>query len=491
MQWPRFIIVIFDAMRRDMVTPRLAPNLRAFLDEGSDFPRSRCVFPSVTRVNVSALASGAVPAATGVVANKFFDPKVFRDRLLHTGEYDGVRQAEAAYNGRFVESTTLGDVLAGNGMQLAVVSTGSAGATHLLNPRAAQHGHVTLCLSDWRVSTPSTYGEAILERFGSVPPAAKPNVERIRYQMRLTLEAVIPDVKPDVLMLWFSDPDATYHACGIGSPESEAAIRNVDEQFGLLLDAWRTQSGADRCQIVVCSDHGQVTTRERVHVKRSMRRAGIAIGDSFTETQGIAGSTGYYGAIHVRDAESRSVSRVAEWLNAQPWCSHVFTPGNGDGFNGCVPGTLDRALLMVAHARAPQVYYTMRADDAPNRWGMRGTCYFDSDEYPVGGGTHGGLHELEMTNLLAVQGASFRERYVSDWPASHVDIVPTMLAALGLRRPSSATGRVLQEALLHGAEPPAPECRDCAVESPRQRQVLRIWNVGATSYVDHGWRDDA
>jgi phosphonoacetate hydrolase len=390
-----------------------------------------------------------------------------------------------------VESTTLGDVLAANHMRLAVVSTGSAGATHLLNPRAAQHGHVMLSLSDWRVSTPTSYGEGILERFGPIPAAAKPNIERIRYQMRISLEAVIPDIKPDVLMLWFSDPDSTYHAWGIGSPESEAAIRNVDEQFGRLVEAWRTQSGADRCQIFVCSDHGQITTRERVYVKRSMRDAGIDIGDAFTDTRGIAGSTGYYGAIHIRDGEPRTVTRVAEWLTAQPWCSHVFTPGKGDGLNGCVPGTLDRALLMVGHARAPEVYYTMRADDARNIWGMPGTCFFDSDEYPIGGGTHGGLHEIEMTNLLAAQGASFRPRYSSQWPASHVDIVPTILTALGLRRPSTATGRTLAEGMNRGVEPPAPECHDYAVESRRQRQVLRIWHVGHTAYIDHGWREDA
>lgn len=491
MRWPRFIIVVFDAMRRDMITPALAPNLRRFLDEGSDFPRSRCVFPSVTRVNATALACGAVPGATGVIANKFFDPNVFNDKLLHTGQYDDMRAAEAAYNGRFVESPSLGEILAQNGMKVAVVSSGSPGTTHLLNPRAAQLGQVTLCLSDWRVSTPAHYAAHILERFGPIPAAAKPNLERIRLQMRITLEAVLPEIEPDVLIFWFSDPDSTYHPCGIGSPESEAAIRNVDQQFGLLLEAWRTQAGADRCQIFVCSDHGQVTTRDRVYVKPSMREAGIEIGSSFTETRGVAGTTSYYGAIRIRDGEPRTMKRVADWLNEQPWCAHVFTPAKGDGLNGLVPGTLDRTLLMVEHARAPEVYYTMRADDNVNQWGWRGTCYFDSDEYPVGGGTHGGLHEIEMNNLLAAQGTGFKQAFSSAWPASHVDVVPTILHALGLPAPASVTGRVLNEALHNGAEPPAPDSAEHGVETGRHRQVLKIWRVGGSSYIDQGWREDA
>jgi len=490
MRWPRYIITVFDAMRRDMITPELAPNLRRFLDAGCDFPRSRSVFPSVTRVNATALASGAAPAATGVIANKFFDPNIYADKLLHTGQYQDIHDAQAAYQGRFVETPALGEMLAGHGMKVAVVSTGSAGTTHLLNPRHAELGQVTLCLSDWRESGPDAYAQDILRRFGPIPPGAKPNIERIRLQMRIVLEAVLPEIEPDVLFVWFSDPDATYHQCGIGSPESLAAIRNADEQFGLLLDAWRADAGGEACQMIVCSDHGQVTTRERVHVKPSMREAGIEIGTSYTETRGVAGSTGYYGAIRIRDGEPRTMKRVADWLNEQPWCAHVFTPAQGDGLNGFVPGTLDRTLLMVEHARAPEVYYTMRADDAVNQWGWRGTCYFDSSEVPVGGGTHGGLHEIEMNNLLAAQGSLFREGYVSAWPASHVDVVPTILHTLGLRGPATMTGRVLSEALNGKSEPPAPESRDHAVETGRHRQVLRLWRVGGSSYVDQGWRED-
>ena len=77
-----------------------------------------------------------------------------------------------------------------------------------------------------------------------------------------------------------------------------------------------------------------------------MRESGIEIGTSFTETRGVAGTTGYYGAIRVRDGEPRTMKRVADWLNEQPWCAHVFTPSAGDGLNGIVAGTLARSLLM-------------------------------------------------------------------------------------------------------------------------------------------------
>lgn len=491
MRLPRFIIFAFDALRRDMITEALAPTLRRFLDDGCDFPLSRCVFPSVTRVNAAALGCGAAPGSTGITANKFFDGKVFGDKLVHTGLYDHIEAAERTYRGRFVAAESLGDVLARNGMKMAVVSTGSAGTTHLLNPRAAALGHLTLCLSDWRASTPGPYAESILQRFGPIPAAARPNVDRIVRQTDIAIEAVIPEWEPDVLVMWFADPDTTYHHCGIGSPESLEAIRNIDRQFARVLQLWRASRDSDRCQIFVCSDHGQITGRDRIHVQQSLRQAGIAMGSAFSDEQRIAGSAAYYGAISVAGGDMAEMKRLVLWLLEQSWCGHVFTPG-GDGLRGSVPGTLDRALLMVGAGRAPELYYTMRTREDTNEWGVRGTCFFDSDEVPAGGGVHGGLHPIEMNNLLAAQGSLFRSRYASPWPASHIDIVPTIVHALELRAPGSMTGRVLGEALVEtGFEPPAPETLECSVEAGAYRQCFRSWRVGKTTYIDQGWIEAA
>ena len=482
---PRFVIVVFDALRRDMITTERMPHLRRFIDAGCDFPSSRCVFPSATRVNAAALACGAVPTSTGVVANQFFDARVFGDKLFHTGKHDDMQAAERAYDGQFVTAPTLGELLAAHGLTLAVVSSGSPGTTHLLNPRSERLGQVTVCLSDWRRSTPARYAERILERHGPIPASAKPNIEQIRRQMDIVLGSVLPDLSPDVLILWYSDPDTTYHACGIGSPESIAAIANVDEQFGRFVSFWQQHPERDRCAIAVCSDHAQVSAQRRVHVKQQMRADGLPIGTALGAQTEFAGSTGYYGAVRVAAGETKRIAMLADWLNQQPWCGNVFTP-NGDGIRGSVPGTLDRALLMLEHPRAPELYYTMRADDAPNDWGLPGTCWFDSNEIAVGGGTHGGLHHIEMNNLLALQGDGVRRGYRSPWPASQTDLAPTILNALGIARPQTMTGRVLTEAFA-SIEPPAVETQECETESARCAQYVRLWRVGRTAYIDRGW----
>ncbi len=488
---PSFIWCIFDGLRRDMITADIAPNLRAFIDAGSDFPSSRCVFPSVTRVNATAMACGAAPGVTGVVANKLFDPKIFSDKLMHTGLHDDIIAAEQAYDGRFVAAPSLGDILAGHGLKMAVVSTGSAGTTHLLNPRAAALGSVVLCVSDWRASKPADYATSVLERFGPIPPAAMPNAARIQLQTDMIIEAVLPEVAPDVLVVWFSDPDSTYHYCGIGSPESVSAIRNADAQFGRILAHRNSATDAERCQVIVCSDHGLVTARERIEVKPRMREAGIRVGSSFVDGNALAGSAGYYGALRVRPGEESQLRRAAQWLLEQPWCGPVFTPG-GNGLLGGIPGTLDRALLAIEHERVPELYYVMAADDRPDSWGRPGSCYYDSSEVPEGGATHGGLHRIEMNNLVALGGSAFRSGYASPWPASHTDIVPTILGQLGITPPASVTGRALGEALAaSSAEPPPPQTIHCVSESPRRRQQLNLWRVGTSTYIDSGWVEPA
>ncbi len=494
---PKFIIVTFDGLRRDMITPALAPTLTQFLAQGTDFPLSRSVFPSATRVNAAALSAGAAPLHTGLVANKFFDRKVFTDRVINTGKYEHYLAAQKGYAGRFIDTETLGECAAKAGLNVAVVSTASAGTTSLLNPKAQELGQVILSLRDWNASTPKDVADIALQRFGPLPPEAKPNIGQIQCQTDMLLGYVLPELNPDITFVWFSDPDSTYHPCGLGSPESCEAIRNVDTQLERILSWVHESSEAERYQIFVMSDHGQITAKTNINIKDAMAKNGLRLDQHFEGDAHYAGSAGYYGAIRVRDGDARRMASLVDWFSDQPWHGLLFTP-NGNGIDGSVPGTLDRGLLQVAHARAPEVYFTLRTDDSENQWGMPGSCYFSSTAVPEGGGTHGGLHPIEMNNLLAVQGSAFKVAYQSAWPASHTDIAPTILKMLGIEQPASMTGRLLGEALSdRGVEPPETETFECAVDgkssgkSPGQshRQHLRYWRVGTSVYLDHGWME--
>ena len=69
-------VIVWDGLRPDWVTPDVTPILHALATGGVWFERSHCAYPSETRVNAAALATGSYPGRTGITANRIFVPSV-------------------------------------------------------------------------------------------------------------------------------------------------------------------------------------------------------------------------------------------------------------------------------------------------------------------------------------------------------------------------------------------------------------------------------
>jgi arylsulfatase A-like enzyme len=486
---PKFLITVFDSLRPDMVTPERAPNLVRFMAEGCHFTNSRAIFPTSTYTNSVALATGATVRNHGILGNRFFDPNIFDDRLFQPSLGEHIDAGQRAYGGRLYTTPSLGDVLAAAGYRTAVVVGGSPGTARPMDPRAGERDHINLAFNGWEHAVPSAVAEALIEEFGPIPPVAVPNFERIRLQTDLVIEAVYPRYEPDVAVIWFTDPDQTYHYCGLASAETDQAIRHVDKQFGRILD-WRAAAGLEeRLHVIATSDHGHLTTIKKIDVNREAAKAGLAIGDHFNDGADYAGYTSYSGGVVARDGDGRRKADLVDWLMEQPWCGMVFT-GGGNGVEGSIPGTFDYGLVQMDHPRMPDVSYVMRNDDVAVANGIAGRCYYNG-VYPEGGGTHGGLHPKELNNLFIAQGPLFRSGHVSDHPAGIIDIAPTILHALGIAQPATMDGRVLVEALADGdGVPPDAETVTQTAERAGRVQHLRYTRVGTTTYLDAGWVED-
>src|SRR5262245_7577161 len=137
----RVVICVFDGLRPDFVTPERTPNLARFAAGATWFRQARSVFPSMTRVATASIATGAPPRVHGVVGNAFLFAEVTSDHVLDLGRGDDIARAERATQGRLVDTETFADALARAGGRLAVVHTGSPGATHIINPRARANRH--------------------------------------------------------------------------------------------------------------------------------------------------------------------------------------------------------------------------------------------------------------------------------------------------------------------------------------------------------------
>jgi len=479
----KVLVVVFDGLRPDMVTAELMPHLRRFADAHSVFPRSRAVFPSETRVNAAALVTGQRPDMHGLVANAFHAAEVFADHAINTSKMEHLVAADRAWNGRLLTAPSLGERLHTQGKTLATVSTASTGSSWLLNHRAEQLGLLRWSSHGPAYSAPCAESwQSLADRFGAPPPAAIPVTARVEHAKRIYLGHVWPVIDPDVAILWFADPDTTYHYRGIGSPEALAALKAVDAAFGEIVAAWEAAPDHDRRSIITVSDHGHVTTHERIDVVGHFNRAGFRADTRASGDGDLAVVSGSPSLVGLRRRDNGLARDLVAFLREQPWCGLIFA-ADGDGRHGPIEGTLDRALLGVTHARSADLMFTLATDDEPGSGGWPGRTHHDHD-IPVGGSMHVGLHPRELNNWLAAGGPAFRERYVSPCPAGITDVTPTILDVLGLV-PGGYHGRVLAEALRDGIAPPHSS-RSIEARAGRYAQRLSISQAGSTAYLDGG-----
>ena len=65
-----FVLVVWDGMRPDFVTPELTPTLCSLRSNGVWFAHHHSAYPTSTEVNGTVLATGAFPQRNGISANK-------------------------------------------------------------------------------------------------------------------------------------------------------------------------------------------------------------------------------------------------------------------------------------------------------------------------------------------------------------------------------------------------------------------------------------
>jgi hypothetical protein len=144
------------------------------------------------------------------------------------------------------------------------------------------------------------------------------------------------------------------------------------------------------------------------------------------------------------------------------------------------------------HARAGDIVYVLRTDEACDAHGIVGGCYDDS-HVPVGGGTHGGLSQHELHNVCVAYGPAFQQSSTNPLPSGTVDLLPTLLHVLDYPIPPTVEGRILYEAL---AQPQGASdsiaasytySADTVTAAGLYRQHLTTTKVGTTVYLERGW----
>lgn len=476
------LIVVFDALRPEFVTPDLMPNYHAFATRGVRYTNYHSTFPTETRVNQSAVVTGCYPSRHGVVANKFIEPAGAPNDVLNTGDDVLFEAAIERLDGKLLDVPSLGEYLARSNLRYATISAGTPGGGRLINIKAEETGSFRFAMRRQEATVPAGALEALQAKIGLLPDYVRPAIDWISYAVDGYLKYVEPEISPHVMVLWLCEPDESFHYLGLGSPGSLDAIRHVDAEFGRILKARADDIESGRLQIVALSDHGQITLEgEPLDLAARLTEAGFP---TATKPNGDATSVVVVdnaGGLWLPRSDPALIEQLVDWLRAQEWCGPIFTR------NG-IAGTLRQVEIGLDHRRAPDISLCLKAGDGDNAWGINGRTTHDAP-YPIGGGCHGGLSACELHNVLAVGGSKFAQGRVVDLPAGNADITPTVLSLLGLEIPSSLDGRVLSESF-DGSDQSATIPDEQILTSQNDEGAvthLSVTTYAGTRYLNRAW----
>jgi predicted AlkP superfamily pyrophosphatase or phosphodiesterase len=431
------LIVFFDGLRPDYITPDAMPNLYAFSKRGCYGKQHHSVFPTVTRVNSSSYASGSYPATNGIMGNTVYFPQVDKQRGLNTGEASEMAKVTAATGGHLLTTVSLGELLAAAGKRMMVFSSGSSGQALFQNHTVSGGAIINTSMI-----LPGSLKPEIEKELGPAPAHTKPNSAQHKWITDALIKYGLTADGPLVSAIWFSDPDGTAHSDGIGAATSMASIKSVDEQFGRIIAYLESKHLTNNFNIIVSTDHGFVTHTGKNNLAQFLIKEGLKK-DSVSEDVVVA-----EGAIYVKDHDEALIKKIVLKLQAQDWIGGIFTKAAKKGsVKGWVNGTISFEAIHWNHPeRAGDILVDYNWNDDKNNMGYPGTSF------SRGVAGHGGFSPYEVHIALLAAGPSFKQSFDSELPTSNVDIAPTILYIHHLPVPASMDGRVMYE-LLTDANP--------------------------------------
>lgn len=479
------LVFVVDGLRPDSITAEDTPTLFRLRAEGVDLVNSHAVFPTVTRVNAAAIATGTQPGTNGLVGNQMFVPAVDARRAFDTGNYRNFLTLDQATGGRVLQAPTLAERLHARGLMLAGVSSGSTGSAFLLNPKSVSgigalvNGYLD---PGKTVAYPAGISEAVLARFGPAPVKAPGGARfdaAVTWTQRVLREYVLPELAPAVVINWLTEPDHSQHHAGVGSPAAREALRNDDREIAQVLAGLHAASTS----VLVVSDHGFTTNTAGVDVAGALVLAKLKAAADSTDV--ILASSGQAVALHVDGHDAERIARLARFIQAQDWGGVIFAAGS-------VEGAFPLELIHAANReRSPDLLFTFPWTSRRNAFGVSGT---DLANVSAGGAPyvsdHGSMSPWNVRNTFLAWGAGVKKGVTVGVPAGNVDVTPTVLALLGIDGETGLDGRVVTEALEGGPDPErvAVETRIHTATAGAYRAALQISTVDGRRYVDKSWR---
>lgn len=211
------ILISIDAFRADYLDKFKPPHLLKLADEGVHAKKMIPMFPSMTFPNHQTILTGLRPEHHGIIHNNMYDP-VFKQAFA----YNKVELSDSRWwGGEPVWATAIKQGLRADCMFWP--GTGVKMTDRLPTEFKAYDGHVD----------PNGCVDPVLQWLDQ--PSEK---------------------RPSLIITYFHHVDTVSHRQGVESPEVAAAVKEVDEAMGRLVDGIHRRNLDDIANLIIVSDHG-------------------------------------------------------------------------------------------------------------------------------------------------------------------------------------------------------------------------------------------
>jgi arylsulfatase A-like enzyme len=484
------VLIVWDGLRPDSISATQTPSLFQLARDGVMFQNHHSVYLTATEVNGTALATGAYPAHSGIIANRDYRPELNPLKPVATESPDTVKRADQLTDGNHLLRPTVAEILHAAGRRTVVAGTK---AVALLHDRGARRDDspdgVTLFEGK---AIPPTVLATITNSLGAFPSAPGsqsniPNEQRDQWSTRAMLGTLWSNGVPDFSLLWLSEPDHSQHAAGPGSEKALAALASSDRQLAAVLHELDARNLRDQTDVFVVSDHGFSTVERSVDVCEALQTAGFQaqrefkspprLGDILVIAQG--GSDLFY----VTGSDAPTIRRLVAFLQQQDFTGVIFTRQR-------MQGTFTLAEGLINCPNPPDVVISLRWSSATNEVAVPGLLVADAGP-KAKQGTHASLSKFDVHNTLVAAGPDLKRGFTDTLPTGNTDLAPTILWLLGVKPKVPMDGRVLSEALTVKS-PRVTEPKTRRLEASRPignsawSQHLQISRVNDTIYLDEG-----
>ncbi len=482
------VVVVWDGMRPDFITPQYTPTLYALATNGVFFKRHHAAYISSTEVNGTALATGAHPSRSGIMANFEYRAELGWVSTFGTETLDAVRRGDLLTDGNYLLVPTIAEMLHQTGIPTVVA--GSKPVV-LLHDRA------------WKRPNPAAQNSMLLFEGKSVPRSLAESLKKVNDDKAFPTNVTYPNTAQDTWttkaftrvlwrkgvpkfsLLWLSEPDKTQHETGVGSEKAVAALDGSDHRLKEVIDALEEKKVREKTDIFVVSDHGFSTIDRGPDLVEVLKKAGFSATKKFENPEpgdvlvsGLGGSVSFY----VMDQAEPVIHKLVAFLQTTDFTGIVFSRLKIDG-----TFPLEQVRIGTTN-NAPDVVISLQWSAEKNENGFPGMI--TAIEGKKGKGTHASLSPFDMRNTLVAAGPDFKRGFLNETPSGNIDVVPTILWILGVKPSQPLDGRILHEALISGESVPKPVERKIEASRDlgffRWHQYLKFTEVDHAIYFDEG-----